>query len=287
MPRSWNAAVASGARIIGVNNRNLHTFEVNLETSLRLAEQIPAGVLKVAESGIHSSHDIQRLARGRLRRVPGGRASDEIGRSRRSPAGFVVMMVKICGITNREDALAAVEAGASAIGFNFYRDSPRYISHTGAAMIAEKIPAQVWKVGIFVNENAGDHRPLRRWMPASTSLNCTAPVRSARYPRLASLPHHGSLIGSLPGRRFVEALLVDSPSEELLSVAPAKLSIGRAPGPCQEDRDRGRSGCRERAHRPSNRRSPGAWTPARRIEKSPGLKDHEKMKQFVKAALGL
>ena len=52
------------------------------------------------------------------------------------------MMVKICGITNREDAMAAVEAGASAIGFNFYRDSPRYISPTGAAMIAEKIPAQ-------------------------------------------------------------------------------------------------------------------------------------------------
>ncbi len=62
------------------------------------------------------------------------------------------MMVKICGITNREDALAAVDAGASAIGFNFYRDSPRYISPTGAAMIAEKIPANVWKVGVFVNE---------------------------------------------------------------------------------------------------------------------------------------
>jgi indole-3-glycerol phosphate synthase len=54
-------AMASGARIIGVNNRNLHTFEVSLETSIRLADQIPADVVRVAESGIHSSADIERL----------------------------------------------------------------------------------------------------------------------------------------------------------------------------------------------------------------------------------
>jgi indole-3-glycerol phosphate synthase len=54
-------AVASGARMIGVNNRNLRTFEVNLQTALRLAEKIPAGTIKVAESGIHSAKDIQRL----------------------------------------------------------------------------------------------------------------------------------------------------------------------------------------------------------------------------------
>ena len=54
-------AIASGARIIGVNNRNLHTFRVDLAVSLRLAEKIPAGVVKVAESGIHSAADILRL----------------------------------------------------------------------------------------------------------------------------------------------------------------------------------------------------------------------------------
>ena len=48
-------AIASGARIIGVNNRNLHTFEVDLDASMRLAGKIPDGVVKVAESGIHSS----------------------------------------------------------------------------------------------------------------------------------------------------------------------------------------------------------------------------------------
>ena len=54
-------AIASGARLIGVNNRNLHTFEVHLETALRLADKIPAGVVRVAESGIHSPADVQRL----------------------------------------------------------------------------------------------------------------------------------------------------------------------------------------------------------------------------------
>jgi len=55
-------AIGSGAEIIGVNNRNLNTFEVSLETSLRLAEKIPAGKVKVSESGIHSGADIEKLA---------------------------------------------------------------------------------------------------------------------------------------------------------------------------------------------------------------------------------
>jgi indole-3-glycerol phosphate synthase len=56
-----DAALNSGAEIIGVNNRNLHTFEVALETSLRLAEKIHAGIVKVAESGIDSASAIARL----------------------------------------------------------------------------------------------------------------------------------------------------------------------------------------------------------------------------------
>ncbi len=56
-----DAAIASGAKIIGVNNRNLHTFEVTLETSRRLAPRIPSGVIKVAESGIDSREAVKRL----------------------------------------------------------------------------------------------------------------------------------------------------------------------------------------------------------------------------------
>jgi len=59
--RELDSALQSGARILGVNNRDLRTFQVSIETSLRLAERIPSGVLKVSESGIHSPDHVRAL----------------------------------------------------------------------------------------------------------------------------------------------------------------------------------------------------------------------------------
>jgi phosphoribosylanthranilate isomerase len=59
--------------------------------------------------------------------------------------------VKICGMTNLEDALTAVEAGADAVGFVFYEKSPRNISVEAAREIVEKLPEDVEKIGVFVN----------------------------------------------------------------------------------------------------------------------------------------
>jgi phosphoribosylanthranilate isomerase len=61
------------------------------------------------------------------------------------------LCVKVCGITRAEDAIAAIEAGADLLGFNFYPKSPRYIAPEDAAAIVAMLPRQVLAVGIFVD----------------------------------------------------------------------------------------------------------------------------------------
>jgi phosphoribosylanthranilate isomerase len=192
------------------------------------------------------------------------------------------MMVKICGITNREDALAAVEAGASAIGFNFYRESPRYISHTGAAMIGEKIPANVWKVGVFVNETP--EAIARIVLDAGLDV---AQLHGSSHMRGMRIWQAVSAVGTVAGplAESVEALLIDTPSNEAFGGTGKTWDWTQAPHLEQKiiiagglDAGNVRTAIEQA--------KPWGVDACSRIEKSPGLKDHDKMRRFIAAALG-
>ena len=87
--------------------------------------------------------------------------------------------VKICGMTNLEDALIAVEAGADAVGFVFYEKSPRNISVEAAREIVEKLPERVEKVGVFVGATAETVREI------SVTSGLSAVHRSTRISAIA------------------------------------------------------------------------------------------------------
>ena len=87
-----------------------------------------------------------------------------------------MVQVKICGITSLEDAHAAVDAGADALGFVFYPPSPRYVTPAQAEQIIRTLPPFVTTVGLFVDARL--RRSARRWHAVgSTACNCTGVKR--------------------------------------------------------------------------------------------------------------
>jgi phosphoribosylanthranilate isomerase len=183
------------------------------------------------------------------------------------------MMVKICGITNREDALAAVEAGASALGFNFYPKSPRYIRPEAAEEIAAGLP--VLKVGVFVDN----------LMPTSMDV----------------LQLHGNESPNdvPPGARVWKAFRVtpgwDASEMAQWTAVEAFLLDGPAPGSGESFDWKRATGMRhivlagglgpDNVAEAIRQARPWGVDACSKLERAPGLKDHEKVRRFVRAAM--
>ena len=155
-------AVEVGAVIIGINSRDLVTFQLNPNLMRELRPLIPGGSVVVAESGIHSRADARRLARYDVQAMLVGESlviSQDIAAQMRTllQGANESVQVKICGIRTKDQLLTAMNAGADLIGMMFYESSPRYIQPREAKELLKTLEeGQTTSeiVGVFVNEEA-------------------------------------------------------------------------------------------------------------------------------------
>jgi indole-3-glycerol phosphate synthase/phosphoribosylanthranilate isomerase len=155
-------AVEVGAVIIGVNSRDLVTFQMNPNLLRELRPLIPEDRVVVAESGIHTSVDARCLARYDVQAMLVGESlviSQDIAAQMRTllQGANKSVQVKICGIRTKEQLLTAIGAGADLIGMMFYEPSPRYIQPGEAKELLKPLEEGQTAseiVGVFVNEEA-------------------------------------------------------------------------------------------------------------------------------------
>lgn len=143
-------ATKLGAKVIGVNNRNLTNFEVDLNTTSRLMEKTTNDTIVCALSGISSSKDVAAYKEGGVGAVLVGealmRAADiktftnellgDPSQPQTVPQGHPTVLVKICGTRTPEAAKDAIEAGADLIGIILVQNRRRSISNTTALKIS-------------------------------------------------------------------------------------------------------------------------------------------------------
>jgi indole-3-glycerol phosphate synthase/phosphoribosylanthranilate isomerase len=143
-------AVALGAELIGINNRDLRTLDTHLDTSFRLARLIPNGITIVSESGIYSSQQVRQLAKVADAYLVGSSlmAQPDLANACRA---LIRGEHKVCGLTRPEDSAAAYGAGAYFGGLIFYPKSPRFVSIEQAKTVQQGAP-QLHYVGVFVDE---------------------------------------------------------------------------------------------------------------------------------------
>jgi phosphoribosylanthranilate isomerase len=195
------------------------------------------------------------------------------------------MTVKICGITNRDDAFAATDGGASALGFNFYPRSPRFVEPEAARPILEALPAGVLKVGVFVNE------PAVRVAALAAELRLDVVQLHGEPPEFPAGLRVWRAVAVTPGFDLgsldavpAEAFLLDAPSETLYGGTGRSFDWSLARGARRPVIVAG--GLDEtNVRRAIEEARPWGVDACSRLESAPGRKDHLKLARFLKAAL--
>ncbi|KAJ7209679.1 glutamine amidotransferase [Mycena pura] len=207
-------ALALPAKVIGVNNRNLHDFNVDMGTTSRLSEMVKdKDVLLCALSGISTPQDVEKYAAEGVSAVLVGeslmRATDTSTFIRRlltlpEPKSLThdkAPLVKICGIRSKQEALAVAEAGADMLGLMFVQTSKRYVDLQTAKGISETIRAMRFSA-------SSPSRPLDE------------------SPNAPWFTTHAARLSAAPGRPLVVGVFQNAPLSVILhTVAYAQLDI--------------------------------------------------------------
>ena len=122
------------------------------------------------------------------------------------------MKIKICGITNIDDAMAAADAGADSVGFVFWEKSPRFISQVDAGNIIDKLPPFITAVGVFVNEKPEDINKAIR----SIGLGCVQLHGEESPEDCQRIEYRVIKAVRIKGAADIEKLKIYSPSAFLL-----------------------------------------------------------------------
>ncbi|KAL9059900.1 MAG: hypothetical protein Q9162_000970 [Coniocarpon cinnabarinum] len=149
-PEEMKLAAALEAKVIGVNNRNLATFDVDLDTTSRLMTEAPKGSIVCALSGIFGPEDVAPYQKNGVQAVLVGealmRAKDTaqfvknlLGGPKSPAVSRAQNIIKICGTRSPEAAKAAIEAGADLIGIILVEGRSRFVPHERAQEISKVV----------------------------------------------------------------------------------------------------------------------------------------------------
>ncbi len=194
------------------------------------------------------------------------------------------MKIKICGITNFEDAILCESSGADALGFIFYKNSKRYIDPEDAKQIIERLSPFTAKIGVFVNETP----EFINNTASEIKLNAVQlhgeenpeVILDIYFPVIKAFRINGSFDYSLLNRYESASFLLDSYSADAYGGTGKKFDWENIPGSLREKIILSGGVSAENIEYIFNEIRPAAVDLASSVEKAPGKKDEKKVNEF-------